>query len=433
MEANANAVTRPNSKYPWVICLACLLVFFTSIGMTPGTFSVHAPFMMEEWGMSNTQNSTIVSIRTFVGLITIWLCGPYYGRLFTHRVGMTIGVALGAVGFGIFALAHSFAMGCIAAIFTGACYGFAGSIPVSVIVANWFNKQRALAMGICFAASGLAAFVVPPIATRLITTHSLSFAFVCEGCFVLLMALIAFLLLRNKPEDIGAEPWGGKDAVVDEGNKNIETCYKENRQSSILLLIVSFLIGIINYVAYNHFSVLYSSSGWDPEHVALFMSMAGFTLLVGKPLCGLLADLITAKRSAIIFFGLTFIAMIMATFASAPSPGLHVAQMLVYGLGGVLATIGISAYALELSDKENYAKNVRWNYVVYGLSGVITAPIVGMIADATGSYVPAYWGFAALTIVAYIILMIAYNKANKIYKEELNDSEANENSADIAA
>ncbi|MCI7300957.1 MAG: MFS transporter [Clostridiales Family XIII bacterium] len=403
------------SKYPWAVCAACAMVFFTSIGMTPGTFSVHAPFMIDQWGLTNVQNSTIVSVRTFVGLVTMFFCGAYYKKL-SLRMGMTLGVLLGAIGFGVFAFADTFAMGCVAAVFTGACYGFAGSIPVSVILVAWFNRHRMLAMSISFAASGFAAMLVPPIATYLILRFSLRTAFLCEGIFVLIMAALAYAILRDKPEDLGLLPLGGSEELEEKKEKkrvkHLEQ-YAPNKVSLALMFVVTFLIGAMNYTAYNHFSVLYSTSGWDAQSIALLMSLAGCSLLLGKVLCGQLIDLFSARKTAFIFFGFTFISMIMAAMAANPNFGLHIATMLIYGLGGVLATTGISAYALDLSTKETYGDVVRYSYVIYGASGVVCSFGMGLIADLTGSYVPAYIALAALTILAFILLQTAYRLAAK--------------------
>jgi len=409
-----NLVVRKDSMWPWVICAGSVLVFFTSIGLTPGTFSVHAPFMIEEWGLTNTQNSTIVSVRTFSGLVAIYLCGVYYNKLFSLRLGMSIGVLLGGIGFFIFSQADNFMTGCVAAVFTGACYGFAGSVPVSIIIANWFNKRRATAMSIAFASSGVAAWIVPPIVSRLIVATSLSNAFIIEGCVIIGIAVVAFLLLRNKPEDVGVEPLGGKDLVEAEKQtkKKIEI-FNPSKTSQNIVYVVAFFIGAINFTAYNHFTVLYTTDGgWDAVTANGFLSMAGFGLLAGKLVGGWLADRFSARSTAFIFFGFTFCAMILApTTCNMESTMIPRIVMLVYGLGGILATTGISAYALELSTKEDYPKVARWSYVVYGISSTVCSYGMGFIADKTGGYSPAYYILAVATVVGFLLLQYAYRLA----------------------
>ncbi len=417
-----NLVVRKERMWPWVICAGSVLVFFTSIGLTPGTFSAHAPFMIDEWGMTNTQNSTIVSVRTFAGLIAIYLCGVYYNKLFSLRVGMTIGVVLGGIGFFVFSVADSFAMGCVAACFTGACYGFAGSVPVSIIIANWFNKRRVTAMSIAFASSGIAAWIVPPIVSRLIVATSLSNAFIIEGCVIIGIAIVAFLLLRNDPADVGVEPLGGKDLIeAEKESKKVVEIFHPTKASQIIVYIVSFIIGAINFTAYNHFTVLYTTDGgWDPVTASGFLSMAGFGLLVGKLLGGWLADRFSARSTAFIFFGLTLAAMILApALCSVENPIIPKVVMLIYGLGGILATTGISAYSLELSSKEDYPKVNRWAYVLYGVSSVICSYGMGYLADITGGYASSYYVLAVLTVIGFGLLQCAYklSKPEKIQGE----------------
>lgn len=423
-----NMVVRKDSMWPWVICAACVLVFFTSIGLTPGTFSAYAPFMIEEWGLTNVQNSTIVSIRTFMGTIAIFLCGVWFNKLFSLRVGLALGVLFGATGFFLFAVAASssnpYMIACIAAVCTGSCYGFAGSVPVSIIINNWFNKKRVTAMSISFASSGIAAWIVPPIVSRLVVNTSLQTAFIAEGCVIAGIAIVAFLLLRNKPEDVGVEPLGGADFVEaqKESKKKYIEIFHPTKTSQYLVYVVSFIIGAINFTAYNHFVVLYTTDGgWDPVSASGFLSMAGFALLVGKLAGGWLADRYSARSTAIIFFGFTLAAMILApATCTVANPMIPKLVMLVYGIGGILATTGISAYALELSTKEDYAQVVRWAYVVYGISSAVCSYGMGFIADTTGGYSMAFYTLAVLTVVGFLILQYAYKLAKP---ERINPTE----------
>ena len=65
----------------------------------------------------------------------------------------------------------------------------------------------ALALGLATAGSGLATILFPGPVTWLIQSWGLTAAFWCEGTFVLLMALLLFLLVRDEPAQLGLAPY----------------------------------------------------------------------------------------------------------------------------------------------------------------------------------------------------------------------------------
>lgn len=419
-----NTNLKPGGFYNWIIAVFCFLVFFISIGMIAGTgFSFYGPLMMESWNITNVQFSTIVSVRTFGGMVGMALCGVYYKKL-SYRYGMAGGLILGVIGFAIFAYVPGFTMKCVASAFTGLCYGFGGMIPIAMVITKWFNKYRNTVIGICYCSSGLASTILPGILTALSSNFSLETSFMIEAAFAAAVAVLVVLFVRDTPEQMGMSPIGTEEDVkraeekAAAKGKKIEH-YSYNKFSFIIILIVSFFIGAINYTAYNHFAMNLSTSGWSAEEVAAILACAGMTLLIGKPLYGAMADRFTAEKVSIIFYIFVLVAMVLAMMAGINNIYLQMVSLAVYGLGGVLATSGIASYCLDLSDDETREKITRYSFVVYSISGIVFSMMMGAIADATGRYTLGYAILAGLTVVTYILIIIAYKKAKAEYRNEM--------------
>lgn len=407
---------KPGGLYAWIVAIVCALVFFTSIGMIAGTgFSVYGPIMIDQWGIAEQQFSTIVMVRTIGGMIGMFLCGIYYKKL-SLRMGLSIGVMLGIVGFLLFAFAPGYIMKLIASGFTGLCYGFSGMIPIALLLTNWFNKYRNFVIGISYCASGCASMILPGLLTSIATRHSLEQGFVFESVFSAIVAVLAILVLRDKPEQLGRMPVGTLEDVAAEEAKakakvTFQEKYKYSFSGEIIIYIVSFLIGGINYTAYNHFSVNLSTQGWNSTEIATILSCAGVTLLIGKPFYGAVVDKWGARKMSALFYAFVLVAMILACFASVHQIGFQMAALAIYGIGGVLATSGIASYALDLSDEKRRERITRYSFVVYSIAGIVFSWIMGQIVKRTGVYTLGYEILAVITVITFVLVMIAYRRA----------------------
>lgn len=82
-------------------------------------------------------------------------------------------------------------------------------MPVSIIIANWFQKGRGTAMSIALAGSGIGGTIITPILNRIIMNQGYSKAFLIFGILMVVVEVpVAFFIMRPKPSDMGLEPYG---------------------------------------------------------------------------------------------------------------------------------------------------------------------------------------------------------------------------------
>src|SRR5439155_259838 len=104
------------------------------------------------------------------------------------------------VGFGILA-----AMG----------ISFGTIIPATTAITRWFSRYRGRTMAVTLSASGFAGFFVAPTINRILTGNGGNWrqAWAIVAAVSVLSAIVAFLFVRERPEDLGQMVDGGPDAA----------------------------------------------------------------------------------------------------------------------------------------------------------------------------------------------------------------------------
>lgn len=418
MEAN-NAL-KANKRYPWLICFLLALSSYAAIGTVSTSFSNNLPYLMEEIGLTNTQSSMLLTIKTAAQVVTMVLCIPILQKV-SARIMISLGLAVTAVGCFIFTVADSYMICCVAVFLLGVSYGWSGMTTLGTVARNWFYKHRALSLGILTAATGVAGTINPQVIRYLIETGGIDLNFAVTGVFFLVCAALIFIFVKDQPAEKGMFPLGGEAVAEADEDGSVQFAEKSRYAPTILchILMLAFIccLGGFNYAAWSHFAVLYDAAGWSPADVANLMSIASFLLIITKIGFGLVSDKFSAQKTAWIFFGCCFVSMLMCwKLADVKSYPLQILNFIIYGIGGVLGTTGISTYAMDMSDRKTY-KTVNAIYVpAYSVGGMIVSPFMGRIADATGGYGPGYAILAVLCVVGYVCTMVAYKIAENNQK-----------------
>lgn len=400
--------------YAWTICAAGTLLIFITMGAVSNAFSIYMPYIRDGFGLTNAQTSTLVTMRLVVAFVCMLLIGKYY-EFFEIRIGGALAAAFGGLTFLIYSFASDFTLFAIGAGVSGLAYGFGSMVPVSILMTRWFDDHRALAISICSAGSGLGSIILPPVVTGLLSTFSMPVVFRIEAAFILCCALVIYAILRNYPHDMGLTRLGENRNKLKEEAAKAKAPLKEKPSITRAILILScagcFLMGAQGNPGIMHIPVLYTSEGFSAVFAATLMSIIGAALTVGKIVFGEVTDKIGGFRSSLIFFVLLILGNGLCCLAGLESPILGLAAVSVLGVGYSVSTIGPSIWAGDLSSEMEFPKIMRTFQIFYSLGALITASIPGILADRfSGSYVPAYIMFTAMSLIASLLIIAAYLK-----------------------
>lgn len=161
------------------ISLNVIGVFYTpvaeSLGVYRGTFAVHA-----------TLSSLALAIVTL-----------YFSQLL-NRFGwkplLTFGVLLASLSTAAMAFTTQMWVFYILGTLRGLGAGLFAAVPVSLVINNWFEEKKGLAMSIAFGSSGITGAIFSPIFTSLIDSIGWESTFIIMGATIFLIALPAILI-----------------------------------------------------------------------------------------------------------------------------------------------------------------------------------------------------------------------------------------------
>ena len=396
-------------KYRWVICAGCTLMFFCTAGLGMTGFSVYQPYLISDGGLTNAQASMLTSIRSMFTFLTMFAAARILSK-----TDIRLGGALSAVGIAaamiLYGTASSFPVYAAGAAAAGICYGIGGMLAVSVMIHRWFDEHQGLAVGICSAGSGFSAVIGTPIITWMIETFSMRTAFFIEAAFVAVLAVLIFLMLRNRPKGEERPPQFVSKAA--KGQKQEDMFWIGKRE--IWFVMIGILLMGFSYAATSHISVLYSNAGFSADQVSLIVSAMGAALFIGKCVYGQAADKLGSYRSGNIFFGMLVIGSGLCCLAGNGSIVLAMASVILVSCGSVLLSVGLTIIADAVAKQQYYAVVVRRIQIIYMLGSMVFGVVPGIIADHAGNYIPAYVLITVFAAAAMLLIQpILYKRSGK--------------------
>ena len=400
--------STPRVHYAWVICLSGALMLFTSLGLGVNVFSVFQPYLLEYAGLSNTQGAWIVTVRSFFILVGMVTANGLAARLGLRRA-CTVSLLLLAASSFLFGAARQFPLYCLAAALVGLAYSWAGMIPASLLISHWFQDRRALALSIVSAGSGLATIVAPVPFTALIQALGLRAGFWAQGGLMLLAALAVWLLVRDRPEALGLSPYRAAGRVDRPAPpRPAPEGFTPVRQG--MALTAAFLVGAATSLGITNAGVLYSAAGFDPAVVARLISCMGLCMIAGKLSYGQVVDRMGGRFANYVYFTLILIGYGLCCLADGGSVPLAFAAMVISGLGLPMCAVSPPVWARDLYGDARYAHGLKWVQTAFALGIFALGPVPGLLADWSGSYVPAYALFWAMLLLSLLLLGRVYLK-----------------------
>lgn len=387
--------------YGWIICLGCTLLLFTTMGLIANVFSVYRPYIIAQLGFSNTQCAMITTIRCLFSLVAMCFIRPFYQK-FNIRLGTGIAILICVFSYVIFGLSKSIAGFYTAAAFAGIGYGLGSMFPISLIIDRWFARKKALALSICSIGSGIAFIIFPSIITSIIENSSMQAAFFLQAGCMLLPGILIFFLLRNDPSQMQLAPYGLEHREEEEAKVLRPSAPPLSKKSWILLGLFVILFSAVSSSGDNNITLLFTTEGYPPMTIAFALSLFGLLLSVGKFLYGCITDRLGTYRSNYLFGVSVILGHILCCFAFTQNTSILFISMALRGLGLPLSTIGFSMWALDFSDSRSYSVVLQRIQLFNRAGSLLFESFPGILADITGSYIPAYLCYAVFSVVSIL-------------------------------
>lgn len=156
--------------YGWYIVLGCLLITCT---LVPPVMALSNKFLIQVTGELGISRSGFTLANTILQGLGIFISPIIASRLAkgNMRKMQCIGIIGFAISYASYSLAQSAIHLYISSVFIGVFWLNSALIPVSMMITNWFQKKRGLAMSIAMAGIGVGGTIFSPIITMLLNNY----------------------------------------------------------------------------------------------------------------------------------------------------------------------------------------------------------------------------------------------------------------------
>ena len=178
-----------------------LMLMSTTVFQGVGTFFVA---LERNFGWNRTTLSGAFALSRVEGALLGPLEGLLVDRLGTRRM-VIIGYLVMGLGFIYYSQIQEIWHFYVAYLAISLGSGVGGWIAFVTLINNWFSRRRALAMSIAVSGIQLGGFLVPMLAWG-IENHDFRMTSLGIGVVLIVVAVPASSLVRNRPEDVGALP-----------------------------------------------------------------------------------------------------------------------------------------------------------------------------------------------------------------------------------
>jgi MFS family permease len=389
--------------YAWVIVATGMLSIAACLGFGRFAFGMLLPSMASTLGLSYSQIG-FISTGNFAGyLVAVLFCGHIAKRIGSRRL-IVIALLIIGISMALISRANSYTAVLMLYVFTGVGSG-AANVPVMGLITAWFDRAiRGRAAGFVVIGSGFAIILsgkLIPFVNRLIGPEGWRVNWLILSALVTLIAAVAAVFLRNRPDDLGLLPLGSDRAVTPVLQTAAAHASIYRNKTLYLLGTIYFLFGY-TYVIYATFIVttLIKERGFSETIAGNFWSWVGLLSLFSGPVFGSLSDRLGRKAGLAIVFALQMLAYLMVA-ANLPALFLY----LSIGFYGIVAWSIPSIMVAAVSEYVGLDKALAaFGFItfIFGLGQIAGPSIAGILAERTGSFTSSFFmaaAFAALAIV----------------------------------
>ncbi len=401
-------------SYGWVIVAVAFIAAFSEVSFYNPVLGVFVRPLEHEFGW----NRLTVALAITMGNVGGALLSPVAGAALDRR-GPRLLVGTGAAVMGMSLLALSLTQTLwwfyFFFFFGRATAVGAISLAISVVVSNWFIRNRGMAMGIALLGSRAGMALLPLMVQLVLLWSNWRVAWLVLGIVVLAVAVVPSLrFLRRRPEDIGLLPDGETTPTAgptEEDDKEGEpeedwTLAQAARTPAFWLVTLAtshvFIIsGSVNLHQMPHLV----DQGLSPMLAVGVVSTSAVFGGIG----GLLAGILQARLGGrwTLAMALTGAAAGLVILINADNPLLAYGYGMWYGLSfGAMFTMTQVIYAEYFGRKAlgRIRGAVAPLHIAFNAAG---PPLAGWAFDVSGSYTRVFSAFVILLAIAVVWMLLA--------------------------
>jgi MFS family permease len=412
----AAAMSRRGLHYGWVVVTTTFITMLVTAGAVGAPGVLLLP-LQREFGWSTAAISSALAIR----LLLFGLMGPF-AAAFINRYGVRVVVlcALCLIGSGLamsLAMTRLWQLILLWGVVVGLGTGLTALVLAATISTRWFNARRGLIVGLLTASSATGQLVCLPLLASIATRSGWRSAVVLVCALLAAAAGLVWLLMGDRPADVGLKPFGPEDPVKDAPQVAAQTdaaprampiaaaalqsLRDASRNRTFWILFGTFFIcgASTNGLIQSHFIPFCSDNGLPEVAAAGVLATMGIFDFFGTIASGWLSDRYNPGRLLFWYYGLRGLSLIYLPFADFTYSGLSVFA-LFYGLDWIATVPPTVSITIKIFGREKANLVFGWIFAGHQLGAAAAAFGAGLSRTELATYLPAFMASGLLCIVA---------------------------------
>ena len=390
-------LTRSRLYYGWIITAVTFLALLATAGMrsTPGVLIVP---LEHEFGW----NTATISLAVSINLVLYGLSAPF-SAAFIERFGvktvMLAGLLLVAIASGLTIVMRTpWELDLLWGIMVGLATGSISSVMAAMVANRWFVKRRGLVTGLLTASNAAGQLVFLPVLASLVVSAGWRVASLAVAGSALLIVPIVAVLMRERPQDIGLQPYGAEaDVPVGEKQENpwmatLQGLWRGLHALDFWLLSGSFFIcGLTtNGLIGTHLIPASMDHGIPEVTAASMLAVIGIFDLIGTTVSGWLSDRFDNRMLLCWYYALRGLSLLWLPYALGSSYLSLAVFVIFYGLDWVATVPPTARLTADRFGKNQMGVIYGWIFAAHQLGAATAAFGAGILRTWLGNYQVAF-------------------------------------------
>ena len=414
-QALSDWLHRRGIHFAWVIVAITFLTMLTSSAALGLPGALMQP-LSKEFGWDTEQISSALALR----FVLFGLLGPF-AAILMERFGLrkVICIALTFVATGLILatqMTQFWHLVGLWGILLGIGSGMTALVLGAVVSTRWFETHRGLVIGLLTASSATGQLVFLPVAAWLIEHFGWRAAVFPVFISCAVVALLAFLFMRNRPTDVALSPFGADPSIpvapvsAIPVRLTIATPFAILRSVSgnrvfWILFGTFFICGLsTNGLIQTHFISLCGDSGLSAVPAASVLAMMGAFDLIGTILSGWLSDRYDNRKLLFWYYGLRGLSLFWLPYSEFTLYGLSLFAMF-YGMDWIATVPPTVKLVGATFGKERAGMVFGWVFAGHQLGAAVAAYGAGRVRMLMLTYNPALFAAGAACLVAALLIL----------------------------
>lgn len=397
----------------WIVAGVSFLALVGAAGFRSAPSALLVP-LETEFGWTRSE----LSVAVGVNILLYGLTAPFAAALM-ERFGIrkVVSVALVAISAGaalsIF-VTQSWMLILTWGILIGLGTGSMALVFAAMIADRWFVKRKGLITGVLTAGSATGQLIFLPIVATVASDQSWRIASLIIAGIALAVVPVTAIFLRNSPADLGMTPFGSPSdaqpvppprSPINPAKRAIQVLGRASRVRTFWALVAGFAIcgATTNGLIGTHFIPAAHDHGLAEPVAAGLLAIVGIFDVVGTIASGFLTDRVNPRILLAIYYAGRGVSLLILPFLlSATVRPPIILFVVIYGLDWVATVPPTAALCREVFGADGPVV-YGWVFASHQIGASLAAVGAGVLRDVTGEYTWAWFGAAALCVVAAIV------------------------------